>query len=116
MMLFNALQLQVNSLKDQNVLVVVEGEKDKGALRDVGVTNVITLNKPLFAVVEDIVSRARECVLLTDLDYEGRRLYSVLAGDLVQRGVKINNSFRNFLFRETSLRQIEGLKTYMDRL
>ena len=100
---------QIDKLREQNILVVVEGLKDKAALSAVGITNVLTLNKPLFAIVEQIAQQAKECVVLTDLDNEGKQLYARLSQGLQRHGVKINNAFRHFLFRETQLRQIEGL-------
>ena len=112
--MLSELQSHLLLLKEQNILVVVEGAKDRLALNYLGVDNVITLNKPLFAIVEEVARVANECVVLTDLDGEGRRLYARLARDLNNHGVKVNNAFRNFLFRETSLRQIEGLATYIN--
>ncbi|MBI4141080.1 toprim domain-containing protein [Candidatus Woesearchaeota archaeon] len=100
---------QIDKLREQNLLIIVEGAKDKSALNAFGIANVRTLNKSLFAVVEEIAQKTNECAILTDLDGEGKRLYAKLSQDLQRHGVKINNKFRNFLFRETQLRQIEGL-------
>lgn len=94
-------------------LVLVEGIKDKRALAKLGVLNVVTLaRRPLFEVVEDVADRAKEVVLLVDLDEEGRKLYHTLSTDLQKHGVKIDNTLRKFLFR-TSVRVIEGLGTYL---
>src|SRR3989344_8753790 len=85
-------------------LVLVEGIKDKRALAKLGVVNVVTLaRRPLFEVVEDIAERTSEVVLLVDLDEEGRKLYHALSVDLQKNGVKIDNKFREFLFK-TSVR------------
>ena len=46
------------------------------------------------------------------MDKQGKELYGKLNSGLQQRGVKIDNNFRNFLFKNTKLRQIEGLETY----
>ncbi len=104
---WNDLTKELAVLKDK--LVIVEGKKDKEALKSFGITNVVTLKKSLFEVVEEVSSKAKECVILTDLDKKGKYLYSRLRQDLQKHGVKVDNSFRNFLFRETKLRQIEGL-------
>lgn len=100
---------QLEVLKQQNLLIIVEGQKDKAALNSLGITNIQTLNQPLFAIVERVAARTKECVILTDLDEEGRKLYAQLSKDLQRHGVKINNTFRHFLFKETQLRQIEGV-------
>ena len=103
----------LSALKDKNIPVIVEGVKDKQALSAFGISNIFVLNKPLFEIVELIAEKTKDCAVLTDLDDEGKKLYSMLAEDLQHRGVKIDNSFRNFLFKKTQLRQIEGLITYL---
>jgi len=115
MMLADELEKHVGVLKEQNLLVIVEGKKDRAALNALGIMNVVTLKQPLFAVVEQVVGQTKECVILTDLDGEGRKLYARLSSDLQRFGVKINNKFRHFLFKETQVRQIEGLTTFLER-
>ncbi|MFA4887759.1 MAG: toprim domain-containing protein [Candidatus Nanoarchaeia archaeon] len=88
-------------------LVLVEGIKDKRALENLGFKKVITLkNRPLFEVVESI--NEKEIILLTDLDAEGKKLYSILSKGLQRRGIKIDNKLRLGLFK-TGLRQVEAL-------
>ena len=96
-------------------IVVVEGIKDRRALASLGIKNIITLKKPLYAIIEDIVLSKKECIILTDLDKKGKQLYSKLSSKLKQFGVKIDNSFREFLFK-TKLRQIEGLPHYLETI
>ncbi len=99
-------------LKLSDKLVIVEGEKDEDALHFLGVKNVRSISrKPLFEFVESVAEK--EVVILTDLDSEGRKLYSFLKRELSKRGKIIDNKFREFLFRETGLSCIEGLETYM---
>jgi 5S rRNA maturation endonuclease (ribonuclease M5) len=100
--------------ESEDKIIVVEGIKDKKALESFGIKNIITLKKPLFAVIEDIVDSKKGCILLTDLDKKGKELYSKLSSKLNQFGVKIDNSFREFLFK-TKLRQIEGLIHYVNK-
>jgi dTMP kinase len=96
-------------------IILVEGIKDKKALKSVGIKNVITLKKPLYAVIEDIVETEKECIILTDLDKKGKQLYARLSSKLKQFGVKIDNRFREFLFK-TKLRQIEGINRYLETI
>lgn len=102
----------IEHIKQENLLVLVEGIKDKRALEELGIKNVLTLKKALYAMVEQIAEQANEVVLLTDLDEEGKKLYHRLSNDLQKHGVKINNDLREFLFK-TELRHIEGLATYI---
>ena len=104
----------IDKIKNSNTLVIVEGKKDKIALQKLGLNNIIELSKkPIFQIVEDIANSNDECVILTDLDKEGKQLYSKLNSNLQRNGVKVNNKFRDFLFKHTKLRQIEGIHTYL---
>ena len=115
--LANEINRHIQDIRESDTLIVVEGTKDKNALLSLGVANVFALNKmPLYKVVEIVAKKGKECMILTDLDSEGKKLYGKLNHDLQQHGVRIDNSFREFLFRHTSLRQMEGLPRYMRRL
>lgn len=105
----------IDEIKD--MLVIVEGKNDRKALIELGIVDIISLDKrPIFVVVEEIISHNREVVILTDLDKEGKKLYGKLNSALQQFGVRVNNKFRDYLFKETKLRQIEGLGRYCDRM
>jgi 5S rRNA maturation endonuclease (ribonuclease M5) len=107
----------IEKLKEasEDKTVLVEGIKDKKALELLGIKNIMTLKKPLYAVIEDIVETNKECIILTDLDKKGREIYSKLVSRLKHFGVKIDDSFREFLFK-TKLRQIEGILSYLEKL
>lgn len=108
---------QIGELRESGILVIVEGKKDRAALNRFGVTNIIELTKkPLYQIVEEVADSGRECIILTDLDKKGKELYSRLSSNLQKHGVKVNNKFREFLFRHTELRQIEGMGTYFQAI
>ncbi|MEM3154705.1 MAG: toprim domain-containing protein [Candidatus Woesearchaeota archaeon] len=104
----------LDDIRQKNLLVIVEGKKDAESLYEVGIANVLQLKKPLFAVVEEIASKTKEVVLLTDLDDEGKKLYHELARDLQKNGVKVDNRLRELLFK-TPLRHVEGLSGFLAR-
>lgn len=109
------IQSFIEKIKNSNTLVIVEGKKDKIALQKLGIKNIVELNKkPLFAVVEEISDSNEECIILTDLDKKGKEIFGKLNSNLQKNGVKINNKFREFLFKHTKLRQIEGIDSYLD--
>lgn len=94
-------------------LVVVEGKKDIAALEVLGVKNIFALNRqPLHEVVDGVSALSDEAALLVDLDREGKKLYAQLSAQFCRVGVRVNNRFRMFLFKETPVRHIEGLLTY----
>ncbi len=101
---------EIENIRYKNLLVIVEGKKDKIAMNKFGIKNVKTINRALFEVVEEINNK--EVVLLTDLDREGKKLFHVLNSVLQRRRIKVNNKLRNILFR-SSLSNIEGLDSYL---
>ena len=105
----------IEKIKNSNTLIIVEGKKDKEALQKLGLSNIMELSKkPLFQIVEDVSKSNDECIILTDLDKKGKEIYGKLNSNLQKHGVKVNNKFREFLFKHTKLRQIEGIDTYLE--
>lgn len=106
----------LEEIKERDLPVIVEGQKDRAALQRLGLSRIILLNKkPLYKVIEDLDAdglTAREIVILTDLDGEGRSLFRKLARECNQQGIKVNNKLRLSLF-QTPLAHIEGLATYL---
>ncbi len=93
---------------------VVEGKRDRAALKRLGFSFIFELDKPLFAVVEQF-EPGSTVQILTDLDKKGKELYGRLKKDLSSHGVRVDDTLRNALF-ETELSHIEGLYRYIHRL
>lgn len=102
----------IDKLSAAGSVIIVEGKKDKAALASLGFVNIVTLAKPLYLIIEEVASKYRKAVILTDLDKEGKLLYGKLSSGLQRHGVIIDNALRNFLLKSTKLRQIEGLASY----
>lgn len=102
----------IDKLSSAGCVIIVEGKKDKAALASLGFVNIVTLAKPLYLVIEEVASNYKKAVILTDLDKEGKLLYGKLSSGLQRHGVIVDNALRNFLFKSTKLRQIEGLASY----
>ena len=111
----NDIQEWIDRLKASPKIIVVEGIKDIRALSELGITNVCSLKNPLFIEVEKIALEHKEVIILTDLDKEGKKLYGKLKKDFARHGVEVDNKFREWLFKNTQLRQIEGIVTYLKR-
>jgi 5S rRNA maturation endonuclease (ribonuclease M5) len=103
----------INKLIKDNKLIIVEGKKDKISLNRLGITNIRVLKKPLYKEIEEISKTNKEIIILTDLDKEGKKLYGKLNSRLQDFGVKIDNSFRELLFKNSKLSHIEGLYSYL---
>jgi len=100
----------IEKINREEILVIVEGKKDKHAMQKIGIDNVVELErKPLFAVVEEIAEKTKRCSILTDLDKKGKELYGKLKHGLQKHGVHIDDKLRNFLLKNTQIRQMEGI-------
>mgnify|MGYP001605066641 CR=1 FL=1 len=105
----------LENLKSSNKLIIVEGKKDKKVLEQFGIKSISISNKPVYEVVEKIALENKECILLLDLDSEGKKMYSILKHQLQKHKLKIDQTFREFLFKNTKLTQIEGLEHYLNK-
>ncbi|GAG36196.1 unnamed protein product [marine sediment metagenome] len=104
----------LEKLRNSKKLIIVEGKKDKNALEKLKVKNVVAISrKPLYSFIEAI--NVKEVIILTDLDKTGRKLYSVLKHKLQAKGVKVDSYFREYLFKNSRITQIEGLYHYLEK-
>ena len=100
----------ISSLKNEDKIIIVEGNKDKAALAKFNI-DCITLSKyPLYKICEDIAEEGKDVIILTDFDKKGKQLYGRLKKNLERLGVKIDHKYREWLQRNTKLSHIEGLK------
>jgi len=112
----NNLKDWVAELKQTTKLILVEGIKDKIALEKLGINKkTLTINCAHYKLIESIADENKECILLLDLDKEGKKLYSIFRHHLQARKVKIDKTFREFLFRKTKLTQIQGIYNYSNK-
>lgn len=105
----------IEKLKEFDGIIIVEGPKDKKTLQKlIGFKRIFVLSKkPLYAVVEDIASKTKDVVILTDLDEKGKELFGRLRANLQKYGIRVNRTFREYLFKKTKISHIEGLETYI---
>ena len=103
------------------VPVIVEGERDVRALREVGLTGeVLPLNTgvPLFNLAESISRRHRRAIILTDWDRRGGQLARLLRDALEANGVRYDDAFRARLTTlcRKDIKDVEGLAGFVERL
>jgi len=104
----------LEKLRNSKKLIIVEGKKDKSALEKLGIKNVVAISrKPLYSFIECI--NAKEVIILTDLDRTGKKLFSILKHNLQAKGIKVDNYFREYLFKSSKITQIEGLYHYLKK-
>ena len=106
---------EIEKLKLSEKAIIVEGIKDREALQKLGLKNIFVLSAPIFKVCENVAKKHGEVVILTDLDKEGKLLYSKIKEGITNLGIKIDESFRDALSR-TKLVHVQGLDTYIENL
>jgi len=109
---------EIEKVKKNNSLIIVEGKKDKIALEEIGLKNIFVLNeysKGLLIRIEEIAKRKEGCIILTDFDKKGKKMYDLIRKDLLHLGVKINDGLRSMLLR-VHLSHIEGISTFFNNL
>ncbi|MBW2996912.1 toprim domain-containing protein [Candidatus Woesearchaeota archaeon] len=108
----------LKKLKESEKIIIVEGSNDKLALFNIGIQKkqVQVLNDAVFTVAEKVAKHSKQAIILTDLDKEGKKLYSNLKRNLNRIGVHVDTFFREFLFRNSDLSHIEGIDTFFKNL
>ncbi len=106
---------EIERIRQNGFLAVVEGKNDRIALEKLGLSRVFVLNetgKSLYERIEEIPS-GETAVILTDLDKKGRKIYALLKDELSKRGVKMNNRLRDLLVM-MKISHVEGLDSFVD--
>ncbi len=106
----------IEQIQEEDLLIIVEGKKDRAALEKLGLNSFVLHGKDFFHRIQEIAGYNRVVLILTDFDKEGKMLYSKIAKELEKYGIKVNKQYREFFQRKTKLSQIEGMDTYMGNL
>jgi dTMP kinase len=106
---------------NERIPVIVEGVRDKRALRAMGVRGtILALNggNPVFALCEAISREYGEAVILTDWDHQGGQLCHLLREGLTANGVRYNDQIRArlTLLCRKDIKDVQGLGGYVERL
>jgi 5S rRNA maturation endonuclease (ribonuclease M5) len=106
--------------KSMETVVLVEGKKDRSALRVLGVRGSIVCMKHSGQILFDFLDQLpyKEVVLLVDFDDYGASLARKVTQYLEEKRVKVNSVFwrkiRGLVRRD--VKDIEGLPSYLERL
>jgi 5S rRNA maturation endonuclease (ribonuclease M5) len=101
--------------------IIVEGEADVRALRELGMEGeIISINKgqPLFNFCEDLAKKYSKVIILTDWDRKGGHLSKVLSEDLKANDLYFNTEVRAKLagLCKKETKDVEGLPGCLERL
>ena len=105
----------------EGIPVLVEGEKDVAALRELGLEGEVLRVKgasAVFAVCEHIATRHRKVILLVDWDRGGGHLAELLRDALAANGIRVDESYRKALARATKKEvvEVQALARYVGNL
>jgi len=114
------LEKELLSLIEENkrIPIVVEGEKDILALRKLGVNgSIISVNTgvSLTDFCDKLVQDYDDLIILTDWDRRGGYLCHTIKKNLEGR-VKCNLHFREFLAKNSVIKTVEGLPSWIDTI
>jgi 5S rRNA maturation endonuclease (ribonuclease M5) len=100
-------------IRYSETLLVVEGKRDREALRKAGLDNIVEISgRQLERVVDVVKSKQSQVTILTDYDEEGVKQYKRLKKLLLSDGVKVNDIFRRDFKRAFLVNRIEELNGY----
>lgn len=106
----------IEQIQEEDILIIVEGKKDKAALERLSLNSFVLHGKDFFHRIQEIADHNKEVLILTDFDKEGKMLYGRIAKELEKYRIKVNQKYREFFQKRTMLSQIEGMDTYIENL
>lgn len=112
---FCLLLKEIENVKSNNYLIIAEGKKDRTALENLGLKNIFVLNetgRSIYEKIEEISGKAKEIVIMTDIDKEGKKIYFLMKKAFSQMNVKINNKIRELLIK-LKISHVEGLDSFI---
>jgi len=114
------LERAIEDLKERNrdTPILVEGEKDVKALHALGITGTILTvyrGKEIANMCDDIASRYREIILLTDWDSEGWYLFRRIEKNLSGR-TRCIADYRLIFAKNAMVKAVESLPSFLSTL
>jgi 5S rRNA maturation endonuclease (ribonuclease M5) len=107
--------------RDEHVVILVEGRKDRLALSCLGIEGPIVQvqdARGIFGVAEDLSRNGQEAIILTDWDRKGGQLADLLRNALRANGVRYDDTIRACLsmLGKKEIKDIESLPSFVSYL
>lgn len=116
----DGLILELQQMSDKGALIVVEGKRDRKALRALGITGPIKLGtkKSILVFCEDIAREYNNVIILTDWDEKGDKLASLMEGYLRSTSATVNMDIRKKIKNlvQKRIKDIESLDSHISNL
>lgn len=105
---------------EEGAAIIVEGKRDRRALRELGVTGPVKLGtqKSLLELSEEIAREYDKVIVLTDWDENGDKLARLIAEFLSNAGAAVNTDIRQRIkaLVKKRIKDIESLNTHLYNL
>lgn len=112
--------LQLQNLSKEGNVIIVEGQRDRRALRELGITGPIELGtkKSLLLFCEELARTYRNAIILTDWDRTGNKLAKLMEQYLMAVSVKVNTDIRVKIQNlvQKRIKDVESLHTHISNL
>lgn len=112
--------LELQQMSDKGAVIIVEGKRDRKALRALGITGDIELGtkKSILVFCEDVAREYNNVIVLTDWDEKGDKLASLMEGYLRSTSAAVNMDIRRKIKNlvQKRIKDIESLDTHISNL
>jgi 5S rRNA maturation endonuclease (ribonuclease M5) len=120
---FEELNHLLDELRDRSpdLVILVEGQKDKAALATLGIEGEIWAAQgpnTIFSLAERLAHERKRAIVLTDWDRKGGQWAQLLRRSLRANGVQFDDSIRMgiVILAKSEVKDVEGLPSFYSRL
>lgn len=111
---------ELRQQSDEGAAIIVEGKRDRNALRELDITGPIRLGtqKVLLEFCEEVAREYRKVIVLTDWDEKGDKLARLMAEFLNNAGASVDIDIRQRIkaMVKKRIKDIESLNTHVFNL
>lgn len=112
--------LELQWMSDKGAVIIVEGKRDRKALRALGITGTIILGtkKSILVFCEEVAREYNNVIVLTDWDEKGDKLAALMEGYLRSTSAAVNMDIRRKILNlvQKRIKDIESLDTHISNL
>ena len=112
--------LELQQMSDKGAVIIVEGQRDRKALRALGITGTIVLGtkKSILVFCEEVAREYKNVIVLTDWDEKGEKLAALMEGYLRSTSAAVNMDIRKKIKNlvQKRIKDIESLDTHISNL
>ena len=112
--------LELQQMSGKGARIIVEGKRDRKALRALGITGAIMLGtkKSILVFCEEVAREYNNVIVLTDWDENGDKLAVLMEGYLRSTGTAVNMDIRRKIKNlvKKRIKDIESLDTHISNL